>query len=162
MSRDPINLGLGERAVSRDPQDVIIAFGLGSCLGIAMIDPVSHVCGMIHAVLPERNNGADPMSPKFVNSGIEGLLAAMIEAGANRNRIITKMAGGANMLLSSGLSNTFDIGTRNIESAHKTFLRLGISLKAEEVGGNLGRTVRLYVAGMKMTVKVINGKEQEL
>jgi chemotaxis protein CheD len=160
--KDPINVGLGERVISRDPEDIIIAFGLGSCLGIVMIDPVIRVCGMIHAVLPERLNGADPHSPKFVTNGIQGLLATMIEAGADRRRLITKMAGGANMLLSSGLSSTFDIGTRNIEAAHRTFQQLGLSLKAEDVGGNLGRTVRLYVGNGKLTVRVINGKEKEL
>jgi chemotaxis protein CheD len=160
--KDPINVGLGERVISRDPEDVIVAFGLGSCLGIVMVDPVSRLCGMIHAVLPERLNGADPHSPKFVTNGINGLLAAMIEAGAEKRRLVIKMAGGANMLISSGLSNTFDIGTRNIEAARRTFAQLGLPLKAEDVGGNLGRTVRLYVASGKTTVRVINGKEKDL
>jgi chemotaxis protein CheD len=160
--KDPINVGLGERVISRDPDDIIVAFGLGSCLGIMMVDPTIHLCGMIHAVLPERLNGVDPHSPKFVTNGILGLLATMLEAGAERRRLVIKMAGGANMLLSSGLSNTFDIGTRNIEAAHRTFSQLGLPLRAEDVGGNLGRTVRLYVANGKATVRVINGKEKEL
>lgn len=160
--RDPINVGLGERVISRDPEDIIVAFGLGSCLGIVMIDPNIRLCGMIHAVLPEKQDGADPHSPKFVTNGINGLLAAMIESGADRRRLVIRMAGGANMLLSSGLSSTFDIGKRNIEAAHRTFQKLGLTLKAEDVGGNLGRTVRVYVGSAKMTVKIINGTEKEL
>lgn len=160
--KDPINVGLGERVISRDPDDVIVAFGLGSCLGIVMVDPVIRLCGMIHAVLPERMAGADPHSPKFVTNGIHGLLATMLESGADRRRLVTRMAGGANMLLSSGLSSTFDIGTRNIEAAHRTLQQLGLPLKAEDIGGNLGRTVRVYVSNGRMTVKVINGKEKEL
>lgn len=159
--KDPINVGLGERVISRDPEDILVAFGLGSCLGIVMTDPVLRLCGMIHAVLPERI-GTDPHSPKFVTNGIQGLLTAMLEAGADQRRLVIRMAGGANMLLSSGLSSTFDIGTRNIEAAHRTFKQLGLSLKAEDVGGNLGRTVRVFVGSSKVTVKVINGKEKEL
>lgn len=159
---EPINIGLAERAVSRNPNDVMVAFGLGSCLGITMVDPVNRVCGMLHAVLPERMNGADPYSPKFVNSGIEGLLAAVLEAGALRSRLIIRMAGGANMLLASGLSTTFDIGTRNINSAHETFKRLGLTLQASQVGGNLGRTVRLYVSNGRMTIRQVNGIESDL
>ena len=66
------------------------------------------------------------------------------------------------MLLASGVSHTFDIGNRNVEAALRTFQRLGIVLKAKDVGGNLGRTVRLYVADGRMTVRILNGKEQEL
>jgi chemotaxis protein CheD len=159
---DPINIGLGERVVSRNPLDVLVAYGLGSCLGICMFDPVKRVSGLLHAVLPQRTNGADPTSAKYVDSGIEGLLNEMLQAGADKRRIVLRMAGGANMLIASGLSNTFDIGTRNINSAHNTFQRLGMPLKTEDVGGNLGRTVRVYIADGRMTVRVLNGKEQEL
>jgi chemotaxis protein CheD len=160
--RDPISVGLGEQVVSKHPEDVLVAYGLGSCLGISMFDPISRVCGMLHAVLPQRLNGADPLSSKYVDSGIEGLLAAMLKEGADRRRIILRMAGGANMLISPGLSQTFDIGSRNIASAHTTLARLGMPLKKEEVGGNTGRTVRMYVIDGRLTVRVIGGKEQEM
>jgi len=159
---DPLNIGLGERVVSQNPLDVLVAYGLGSCLGISMYDPVKRISGMLHAVLPARGNGADPHSAKYVDSGIEGLLAEMLKAGAERRRIVIRMAGGANMLMTSGLSSTFDIGTRNIGSAHATLQRLGMPLKAEDVGGNLGRTVRVYVGDGRMTVRILNGKEQDL
>jgi len=159
---DSLSVGLGEVVVSRDPMVVLVAYGLGSCLGIAMVDPLLHIAGLLHAVLPERLNGADPFSAKYVDSGIEGLLNEMTRAGANRRRLIIRMAGGANMLLSSGLSTTFDVGTRNINSAHLTFQRMGIDLRGEMVGGNLGRTVRLFVGDGRMTVRVINGKELDL
>jgi chemotaxis protein CheD len=160
--RDPISVGLGEQVISKHPDDVLVAYGLGSCLGISMFDPTSRVCGLLHAVLPVRMNGTDPLCPKYVDSGIEGLLVAMLKEGAERHRIILRMAGGANMLISPGLSNTFDIGSRNIEAAHRTLQRLGLPLKKEEVGGNTGRTVRMYVNDGRLTVRVIGGKEQEM
>lgn len=160
--RDPISVGLGERVVSRDPQDILVAYGLGSCLGIGMIDPVSHVCGLLHAVLPIKNNGTDPLNPKFVDSGINGLIEEMVKAGAMRSRLTIRMAGGANMLTAPGLSKTFDIGARNIESAHNTFTTLKMILKSEDVGGTRGRTVRMYVGQSRMTVRVIGEKEVDL
>jgi chemotaxis protein CheD len=159
---DPINVGLGEVVVSRNPNDVLVAYGLGSCLGISMIDPDHHVCGLLHAVLPVRMNGSDPGSAKFVDSGVETLLNSMLEQGANRRKIILRMAGGANMLIASGISTTFDIGTRNINSARQIFQKLNLYLKSEDVGGNLGRTVRLYVVQERVTVRVINGTERDL
>ncbi|MEI6289656.1 MAG: chemotaxis protein CheD [Chloroflexota bacterium] len=163
--KDPLSVGLGEIVISRDPDDIIVAYGLGSCLGICMADPVTKVAGMLHAVLPLWANGMDPMNPassKYVDSGIEKLLSLLIKEGANKQRLIVRIAGGANMLTSPGLKNSFEIGTRNIESAHAIMDKLNLKVKAEEVGGNTGRTVRYYVADCRMTVRVIGEKEKEI
>jgi len=159
---EPISISLGEVAIYKDPNDVLVAYGLGSCLGIAMVDPVKHISGMLPAVLPQRLNGTEPVCPRYVDCGIEGLLEAMIDAGADKRRLIIRMAGGSNMLISSGLSATFDVGNRNISSAHATFQRLNLPLHKEDVGGHTGRTVSLYVADNRMTVRMVGGKEQEL
>jgi chemotaxis protein CheD len=160
--RDPISVSLGEMVVSKDPEDVLVAYGLGSCLGIAMVDKTRRVSGLLHAVLPSRLNGATPDSPKYVDSGIAGLLEAMAKAGADPRNLIIRMAGGANMLITSGLSQTFDVGTRNTKSAHDTFLRLKLHLAKADTGGHTGRTVRLYVATGRMTVKIVGGVEMDL
>lgn len=163
---NPISLGLGEMAVTRSSDDVLAAYGLGSCLGICMIDPVTKVAGLLHAVLPEALNISESENPsnssKYVDRGIEGLLAAMVKEGANRSRIVVRMVGGANMLTAPGLISTFDIGTRNIEKARVTFQRLNIKITAEEVGGHTGRTVHIYVADSRVTVRVIGEKEHEI
>lgn len=160
--RDPICVGLGDQVVSSDREDILVAYGLGSCLGITMVDPIRHIGGLLHTVLPLKVNGMDANCSKYVDSGIESLLKEMLEKGASRNHLVVRMAGGANMLVSSKLSNTFDIGTRNIEVAHRTFSKLNLTLKAEEVGGSIGRTVRLFICDNRMTVRIIGGREQEM
>lgn len=157
-----ISIGLGEQHVSHDQKDVLVAYGLGSCVAVSMVDPLRGISGMIHCVLPERTNGAELYSPKFVDSGVEGLLQAMIRAGADPRRLIVRMAGGANMLSPSLKGDLFDIGTRNVQSAHRVFERLNLRLAAEQVGGNTGRTVRLYVVDGRMTVRIVGGVEKNL
>ena len=163
---NPISLGLGEMAISRNPDDVLAAYGLGSCLGICMIDPMTRVAGLLHAVLPENLSSSEHEDPthcsKYVDRGIERLLADMAKEGASRSRIIVRMVGGANMLIAPGLTSTFDIGTRNIEKARTVFQRLNLKITAEEVGGHTGRTVRVYVADSRVTVRVIGEKEHEI
>ena len=163
---NPISLGLGELAASRNPEDVLVAYGLGSCLGISMIDPVAHVAGLLHAVLPEGQNDAEHADQsaygKYVDRGIENLLDAMEKEGGNRNRLVIRVVGGANMLVAPGLTSAFDIGTRNIEKARMTFQRLRLKVTAEEVGGHIGRTIRVYVADGRVTVRVIGEKEHEI
>jgi len=156
-----INIGLGELVVSKNPDDMLVAYGLGSCLGIGMYDPVARTAGLLHAVLPESANG-DRSNSKYVNCGILNLIDGMLKAGASQSRLLVRMVGGANMLVSSSLSSMFEIGSRNITSAHLTFQKLNMRLSAEEVGGNVGRTVRLYVISGKMTVRMVGGVEHDI
>ncbi|MEI8131530.1 MAG: chemotaxis protein CheD [Leptolinea sp.] len=162
MSEPMSSVGLGEMRVSRDPGEVLIAFGLGSCLGIGMYDPVAKVGGMIHVVLPEQKSGNDPNLGKFVDTGIPLLLQKVIAEGGEKSRLIVKMAGGANMLVSPGLSGIFEIGTRNISKAAEVFKELKIKIHKEEVGGQVGRTVRLYIADGRMTVRMMGSQERDL
>ena len=164
MNMRETNVGLGEQAISRNPEEVLVAYGLGSCVGVVMVDPVSRVSGLLHAVLPRPAEGrqAEQNFSKYVEGGIEGLIAAMVREGANKNRLVVRIVGGANMLLSSDLNRAFDIGTRNIEAARATLDRLRMPISAAEVGGHTGRTVRVYVGDSRVTVRVIGQKEYEV
>jgi chemotaxis protein CheD len=157
-----ISVGLGEIGISQDPDDVIVAYGLGSCLGIAMYDPVIHLGALLHAVLPENTNSADSNPAKYVDTGIVALIEQLKSKGAIQSRMITRVIGGANMLIAPGLSHTFDIGNRNVAQAHTVFSKLKIKVAVEETGGNIGRTVRLYIVDGRMTVRTMGGKERDL
>jgi chemotaxis protein CheD len=158
---DPINVGLGESVVSKNAEDVLVAYGLGSCVAVSMFDPQVKLCGLLHAVLPEKSNGAETRT-KFVDTGIEELLINMEKAGANRRRLVVRIAGGANMITSPGFSKSFDIGTRNIQAARYTLEKLALPLKGESVGGHTGRTVKFYVGEGRLTVRMIGGVETNL
>lgn len=156
-----LSVGLGELVISQNPDDVLVAYGLGSCVGIGMFSPTKKVAGLLHAVLPE-NTDTDKTSTKFVDTGIPTMLEKMQKAGADPHTLRIYMAGGANMLINTTLSKTFDIGTRNAAAARVLFDSLRLKMIAFDTGGNTGRTVRLYVATGKYTVRVIGGQEREL
>ncbi|PWH17740.1 MAG: chemotaxis protein CheD [Anaerolineae bacterium] len=160
--QDNLAVGLGEYKISHTVSDVLVAYGLGSCVGIGLYDPQLRLAGLLHAVLPSSPNGAVEKSAKYVTSGIELLLEEMIKAGAVPSRIIVRMAGGANMLTAPGFAHTFNIGTRNVEAAHETLQRLRLRLVAEEVGGTIGRTVRFYVRDGRMTIRTVGNQEREV
>ncbi len=159
------NVGLAECAISRDPDEILVAYGLGSCIGVAMIDPASKFSGLLHAVLPRITDGvnATEINPyKYVESGIESLITTLTKAGANPSKLMARIVGGSNMLMSSDRTHPFDIGTRNIEVARTTLYRLKMPILAAEVGGHTGRTVRVYVAESRVTVRVVGQKEHEI
>lgn len=160
--QNSVAVGLGECKVSHNVEEVLVAYGLGSCVGIGMYDPQLRLAGMLHGVLPTSPNGVAERSTKYVTSGIEILLEEMLKGGANPSRIIVRMAGGANMLTAPGFSNTFNIGTRNVEAAHEVLKRLRLRLVSEEVGGTIGRTVRLYVYDGRMTIRTVGNQEREI
>jgi chemotaxis protein CheD len=155
-----INVGLGEIKLSSNVDDVLVAYGLGSCLGIGIYDPTLQLAGLLHAVLPGHPNGRLDTNSRYVDTGIEMLLSEMQKAGAIRRRLVIRMAGGANMLNAPGFSQAFNIGTRNVEAALATFGRMHMQLSSYEVGGTTGRTVRFYVSDGRMTIRTVGNQER--
>lgn len=155
------SVGLGEIKISGGVTDVLVAFGLGSCVGVGLYDPKIHLGGLLHAVLPQGKNSTEAEA-KYVDTGIKLLLRQMIEGGALQSRLIVRIVGGANMLTAPGLANSFDIGTRNVEMAHSILKDLKLPIVAEEIGGSIGRTVRLYISDGRMTIRMMGGQEREI
>jgi chemotaxis protein CheD len=139
-----IKVGMADLNICKAP-DVITTLGLGSCIGLTLYDPVTKIGGMVHYMLPDstkvRNN---TNIAKFADTGIDELLRQVIAAGANRRRLVAKIAGGARMFEVSGLSSVGNIGQRNAEAAKAKLKELGIRLIAEDTGLNYGRTVELH------------------
>lgn len=139
-----IKVGMADLNLCRDP-DIITTLGLGSCIGIALYDPLTKIGGLAHIMLPDstkmRNNSN---IAKFADTGIEELLNRMIKAGAVKSRLVAKIAGGAKMFEVSGLSDIGNVGQRNAEASRAKLKQLGIRLIAEDTGLNYGRTVELH------------------
>ena len=155
-------VGLGEIKISRDPRDVLVAYGLGSCVGLGIHDPTTRVTGLLHAILPTNPNGSYDSSPKYVDTGIKIMLDQMFRAGANPKRLLVRMAGGANMLVAPGFSQVLNIGSRNVEAAYAALASHKLTIQSQEVGGNIGRTVRFYVLDGRMTIRTMGNQEREI
>jgi len=160
--KDSIPVGLGEIKISQDPEDILVAYGLGSCVAIGMADPQIPIAGLLHAVLPYNPNGNVSSSPKYVNNGLELLFKELISRNAHPARLIIRVAGGANMLNAPGFTQSFNIGSRNVEATYETLQRLKLKVTSQEVGGTIGRTVRFYVRDGKMTIRTLGNQEREI
>ena len=150
-----IKVGMADLNICKSP-DIITTIGLGSCIGLTFYDPVSKVGGLVHYMLPDstqmRNNSN---IAKFADTGIEELLRQVIKAGANRNRLVSKIAGGAKMFEVRGMSNVSNIGERNALAAKQKLRELRIRLIAEDTGLNYGRTVELHCDTGEFYIKAI-------
>jgi len=131
------NIAQGEYAVSGDPSDVITTL-LGSCVGVCLYDPVNHVGGMNHILLPD-NSGKNSDSASFGVNAMELLINAMIKHGARRDALQAKVFGGSCMV--KGLSNIGDQNTAFVES----FLAdEGIPVVGGSTGGDEGRRIQFW------------------
>ena len=162
MNNNVLTVGIGEIKFTKEPGEVLVAYGLGSCLGIGAYDPQTKMAGMLHAMLPNFSRPEDHLSAKFVDSGIKHLVEKFEEEGVSKGRLVIKVAGGANMLNAPGLKDTFNIGERNLTSSQEEFKKLNLKYSAEEVGGHTGRTVRLYVSDGRMTIRTMGNQEREI
>jgi len=146
---------MGEIEVSKRTGEELVARGLGSCIGLALIDHMSGVAGMAHIVLPESSGHTSTAEPgKFADTGVPALIAQMQRAGAVTRRLDAVMAGGARMFALGEM----DIGARNAEAVTAGLTRAGLRVRAADTGGNRGRTMRLTVGEFEVTVKEAGGE----
>ena len=149
-----ISVGLGEIHVSADPNAVLICYGLGSCIALSAFDPVAKVGAMAHIVLPASNNGANALLPaKFADRAIPLTVEKMEKAGAQRSKIVIKMAGGAKMLHGVKAGSILDIGERNIVAVQQAMQALGLKNHSQDIRGDWGRCLWLYIASGLTRVK---------
>ncbi len=157
-----VKVGMADFNICRAP-DMITTLGLGSCIGIAVYDSVTKIGGLAHIMLPDSTQMRNNLNiAKFADTGIEELVRRMVAAGANKRRLVAKIAGGARMFEVKGMSGIGNVGERNAIASRKKLKQLGIPLVAEDTGLNFGRTVELYpetgefyIKAVGKTVKII-------
>ncbi len=153
-------IGISEMRVSDSAEDILVTYSLGSCLGVTIYDPVVRVGGMIHCMLPLSK--LDPQKARsfpcmFVDTGIPLLFNEAYRLGAQKNRIIVKIAGCSQILDEKGL---FNIGERNYAVCRKLLWKNNILISAEDIGGMESRTMFLEMDSGKVYIKTSNGKRE--
>jgi chemotaxis protein CheD len=159
-STSVIAVGLGDLFVSKTED--LVAYSLGSCVGICLWDPAAKVAAMSHVVLPAAPAGPVTLPGKFGDTAVPAMLDALLRAGAQKFRLQCKIAGGAAVLALGGGGSLPKIGDRNVESVKTALAKAGLRISGEQTGGNQGRTVRLEPASGRVLVRTVRGTELEL
>ena len=157
-----IVVGISDMKVSNKPEDVLITYSLGSCIGVVIWDPVAKVGGLLHYMLPDSSLDKEKAQQKpymFADSGIPQLFKETYKYGAVKSRIIVKVVGGSQIMDNAGI---FNIGKRNHAVLRKIFWKNNIMIAKEDVGGNGNRTVSLEIGTGIVRLKVSGRGEFEL
>ena len=152
--------GMADLNVCASP-DSITTLGLGSCVGVVLWDPVVKVCGMVHVMLPDSSAITNNSNlAKFADTGIDECLRQVLLKGAKKERLVSKIAGGAQMFSLNTSNTMLRIGDRNVEAVMDKLRQLSIPLMARDTGDSYGRTVIFYPETGEYVIRAI-GKPQK-
>lgn len=145
----PVIVGMADVKVTDKPEDTLITYALGSCLGIIVHDPVARVAGLLHVMLPSSQideSKARAQPAMFVDTGVPLLFRECYRLGAKKERMTVSVAGGS----FSGkpeADDSFQIGKRNMLTLRKLLWKNGVLIHADDTGGvQQSRTISVNVS----------------
>lgn len=145
-----ITVKLADSVANNNPNDTLIAYGIGSTLAVILCDEGSKTGGVVHFMLPNSAVGSSKTKDypaMYADSGIPRLVKSCIELGADKDALSARLAGGA-LMLGKGISQSISEG--NLTAARNILSKMGIIVTAENTGGNHMRTVRLDIGTGKV------------
>jgi len=157
-----IQVPLASYSLAESP-DVLASYGVGSCVVVALFDPGTGLAAMAHVMLPGRGEEKKSLPPAmYSDQAIEGMLEDLLRSGGVRERLVAKIAGGAQMFVFPSGSKDNSPGQRNVETVIEKLSREGIPLIAKDVGKNYGRSVEFYTESGRMLIKTISEGIKEI
>lgn len=152
-------IGVGEVAVSNNPDVTLSTYALGSCIGVVAYDPEALVGGILHLMLPDGRiapERAIAQPAMFANTGLPLLFASLRGMRAELSRIQLFLAGGACVLAGN---DNFQIGARNLQATGSILAQMGLDHDRGSIGGTINRTIHLEVGSGEVTLKTPAGND---
>lgn len=144
---------IAQMKITDSPQDVLVTYSLGSCVGVAVYDPLLGIGGMVHCMLPLSKVDQEKAKQRpgmFVDTGLSLLLTRLFSMGVRKSRVMVLAAGGAHVLNNNSL---FKIGERNVTVLRKILWKNGMLMQVKDIGGCVSRTIRLHMDTQQFVIK---------
>jgi chemotaxis protein CheD len=151
---------MGELVATATAGDVLVSLGLGSCIGLALLDRRVGVAGLAHVVLPDSDGHKASNRFKFADQAVPELIERVIGLGGRPSRLEAVLVGGASMFAVTGSS--LEVGQRNEAAVRDILDARRIPVLATATGGKKGRTIRVDAATAGVTVKEAGAAETQL
>ena len=141
-----IFIGIGDFSFSKNPNDILKAMGLGSCVSIIAYNKKTQFGGLMHIALPDSTVNTAKSKEKpgyFADTAIKILLDNIKKNKQPINQLWIKLVGGANVLKTN---TNFDIGKRNALTIKKLLWKNNLGVIKEDIGGTMPRTVQFSIS----------------
>ena len=144
--------------------DVLVTYGLGSCVAIVLYDPTKRIGGLAHIMLPSRSLARrDDVPGKTPQSAVPTLVDQLTGLGANARRLTGRLVGGASLFASLTPPGSIQMGERNVVASREVLHQHGIPLVGELVGGESGRSVWFHLDDGALVIRsAANQSEHKL
>jgi chemotaxis protein CheD len=152
-----VKVGIADMNIVRAPHTIRTS-GLGSCVGVIVFDDQREVAGLAHVMLPDSSlaKAGSLNIAKYADTAVKELVNRLIRQGARLSMLKAKIAGGAQMFQFSTTNDMMRIGPRNVEAVKRELDMLRITLLAEDVGGNSGRTIEFNPKTGLLNIRTVN------
>ncbi len=152
---DMVEVKMGGMEISSGEVGEMKTF-VGSCVALCLFDPVSKIAAMAHIMLPKKAGEKSVCEPsecgKYADKAFEIMLQKMTALGANKDRILAKIVGGAAIFSHESENGIFNIGARNIAAIKQILEEHHIVIASEDIGENFGRWVKFNLVSGEITV----------
>ena len=150
---------MAEMVASHSEGDVLVALGLGSCIGLALVDGANRAAALAHIVLPAASRHRGAAAAKFADTAVPAMVLELEQLGARRHSLGAVLVGGAQMFSMGG---GMDIGARNEAAVRDALSAARIPVLGAMTGGSVGRTIRVHVGERHVSYKEAGGPEVNL
>jgi chemotaxis protein CheD len=154
-----VTVPIAQMIASSSSGEVLVTYALGSCLGIAIHDPIAGVGALLHVMLPSSKVATQHETPNpymYVDTGVPLMFRECYARGARKERIVVRVAGGAFTVGND--TDHFQIGRRNIVTLRQLLWKNGVLLRGEDVGGTHSRHMYLEIASGAVRVRSQRGE----
>ena len=156
-------VNFSEMRISNNPAETLVAFSIGSGMGVSVFDPVCAIGGILNFMLPDstKSNGVEPekLPLMFADTGVPFFIKALFEQGTRPNRMKVVIAGGAHILDQTSI---FNIGKKNYEALKSSLANYNLKIFHEDIGGTSSRTLSLQIGSGCSTIKIFGQGEMKI
>lgn len=152
-----------EMRISANPVETLVAFSIGSGVGMTVHDPVRGVGGILNFILPDSHSaqGVNPERTPFMfaDTGIPAFLAALAAQDAQPDRLKIVIAGGAHIM---DQTDAFNIGLKNLAALRHYLDAHNLRIHHENTGGSSSRTLSLEIGSGFSAIKIFGAGEEKV
>ena len=126
--------------VHASDQPAVIQTTVGSCVAVCLYDPINHIGGMNHILLPgEADMQNFDCSARYGINAMELLINSILTLGGSRAQLVAKAFGGAHILPSITKEN--GVGQKNATFVMEFLRTEAIPVSCHDLGGEESRKV---------------------
>ncbi|MCX8058851.1 MAG: chemotaxis protein CheD [Spirochaetes bacterium] len=152
-----VHVGIADMKFGKSPEKLKTV--LGSCVGICVYYPRLKIGALAHAMLPQKHSNIINEF-KFVDTSIERMIKNFEKLKISSCDLQAKIFGGAKIYFSDTAGILPDIGKMNVEMARKMLKKFNIKIIAEDVFGDLGRTIIFDLQTGNVLSRLFSGVEK--